>query len=394
MRRALRHLGLLAAVALPALLVASAVRSYRAIEAMREVYLRNHASMIAYQLEMSPGGPEGLAELQAHEPGLVGVQMFSAPLSGGSDTRYVNGLLAGHTLYYAFETVVDGRPIYRVYLPVHRQETVTAEPRLGIARLDLSAAEADFLGRDGQRNLIAAVAAAVASLLVLGAYLLAVRRRLERERLAELGEMSAVLAHEIRNPLGTIKGYVQLARERGDRVLEELLDPVIEETERLEKLVSDLLLFARPQQIAPVRVDWTEITARLPQVAAEAAAGRAVSVHVEPAGNLQLETDPHALDQILTNLVRNAAEALTAGGDIRISAERRAGEVIICVEDNGPGLETAARQKAFQPFFTTKTFGTGLGLPISQRLARQLGGKLELEAVEPHGARALLRLAA
>jgi len=373
----LRHVGLVAAVALPVLLVAAAVRSYRAIDAMREVFLRHRAAMIAYQLELVPAEPGAIAGLKAHEPDLVGIEVFPAPLAAGPEAARVNALFSGAALYDAFET----NGLYRVYLPVHR-------PALSVARVDISASAADFLVRNGRNNLLLALAAAVASVLLLGAYLLATRRRLHREHLAELGEMSAVLAHEIRNPLGTIKGYAQLARERSTGLAVELLDPVVRETERLERLVHDLLLFARPEQVQPATVHWSDLVSRLEPVAGH------VPLHIEPAPDLVFTADPNAVLQILTNLVRNAAEALPDGGHIHVRARRLPHGVVISVEDDGPGLSPDARRRLFQPFFTTKSTGTGLGLPISRRLASQLGAKLELEAVEPHGARAVLTLAA
>ncbi len=373
----LRHVGLVAAVALPVLLVAASVRSYRAIDAMREVFLRHRAALVAYQLELVPADPDAIAELQAHEPDLVGIQVFPAPLAPGPEAARVNALFSGAALYDVFET----NGLYRVYLPVHR-------PSRSVARVDISASAADFLVRDGRNNLLLALAAAVASVLLLGAYLLAARRRLHREHLAELGEMSAVLAHEIRNPLGTIKGYAQLARERSTGPAVELLGPVVEETERLERLVHDLLLFARPDQVQTATIHWPDIVSRLEAVAGE------VPLHIEPAPDLVFTADPHAVLQILTNLVRNAAEALPDGGHIHIRGRRLPHGVVISVEDDGPGLSADARRRLFQPFFTTKSTGTGLGLSISRRLASQLGAKLELEAVEPHGARAVLTLAA
>ncbi len=372
-----RRAGLAAAALLPALLVAASIRSYRAIGAVREVFLRHRAAMIAYQLEIGSADDEAIAELKAHEPDLAGIAIFTAPPASGPDAAPVAALLRGAVLYDA----VESDSLYHVYLPVHR-------PALSVARVDISAWAADFLIREGRRNLILALAAAAGSLLLLGAYVVAARRRLHRERLAELGEMSAVLAHEIRNPLGTIKGYAQLARERAVGLGGELLDPVIQETERLEKLVRDLLLFARPEPSRPRTVRWSEMVLRLTPVPDH------VRLHVEADPDLSFTADPDALLQILSNLIRNAAEALPEGGEIRVRARAAAQGVIITVEDNGPGLCPAAREHLFQPFFTTKTTGAGLGLPISRRLAAQIGGKLEVEAVEPHGARAVLTLAA
>jgi two-component system sensor histidine kinase HydH len=372
-----RRAGLVVAAALPALLAVASVRSYRAIGAMREVFLRHRAAMVAYQLEIAPPDAGAIEELKAHEPDLAAVTLFDEAPAGGPDARHVAALLGGTVLYHA----VDSGSVYQVYLPVHR-------PELTVARIDLSAASADFLTREARLHLIVALAAAAGSLLLLGAYLLATRRRLHRERLAELGEMSAVLAHEIRNPLGTIKGYAQLARERTTGLAAELLDPVIQEAGRLERLVRDLLLFARPEPRRAKVVRWADVTSRLGAMPA------GVHLHIEPSDGLEFKADPDALLQILSNLVRNAAEALPDGGDIRLRGRRAGRGVVITVEDNGPGLSTAAWDHLFQPFFTTKASGAGLGLPISRRLAVQLGGRLELEPVEPHGARAVLTLAA
>jgi len=201
-----------------------------------------------------------------------------------------------------------------------------------------------------------------------------------------------VLAHEIRNPLGTIKGFAQLAGERAGPAVQALLEPILSETARLEELVNELLLYARPQQPALRRTPWRETVAAIEAHARQLIGQRAIAFHAD-APALEWETDPNLLQQALLNLVRNAVEAIPDpdGGEVRIELRRLdAGGVAIAVIDNGPGLSSEVRRRLFEPFFTTKASGTGLGLSITRKLAQALGGDFTIRPAAPRGAEAVL----
>ncbi len=221
------------------------------------------------------------------------------------------------------------------------------------------------------------------------------RRQLELQHLARLGAMSAVLAHEIRNPLGTIKGFAQLALEQACGGLTALLTPIIEQTRRLETLVNDLLVYGRPPSPSPRKVAWAEIATRLTAHGNRLTEGRATRLNVAGA-DIQLQTDPDLLEHILVNLTRNAVDAVDGlpDGCVLIDVAPRDGGVTVAVRDNGPGVPDAEIPKIREPFYTTKASGTGLGLPISIRLTHALGGVFDIHNDEAGGTVATVTLPA
>ncbi len=214
------------------------------------------------------------------------------------------------------------------------------------------------------------------------------RREAELAHMAQLGKMSAVLAHEIRNPLGTIKGFAQLIGERAGAE-RDFVDAILAETSRLERLVQDLLLYGRPPAPRPRECAWNEIRGSL---LARLRPDPQVRVQCDPS-EVCWETDPDLLLQSLVNLSQNAIEAIPAGRNGEVNIQLTAGEppgVTITITDNGTGLGEEARPRLFEPFFTTKATGTGLGLVITRRLAASLGGSLELAPAGECGTRATL----
>jgi len=392
--RIYRYLWSLAVLALPLALLTSAVVTFRELQTMQRVYLRDRAATIAGRLETLL--PERLAEaletLAAEEPGLVDIQVFAAH-EETPERPLMDPIWRGQQLYQTREVDLNGEKVFRAYLPFH------AGSELRIARIDLAASAADFLVTHARHNVLVASLSGLV-LLLLSAYALWAarrtarleRRQLELEHLARLGELSAALAHEIRNPLGTIKGFAQLAAERADQAMLALLEPVLGEVRRLERLVTDLLLYGRPSEPAWRLTEWAVLCAGLEAYAREAIGARPIrfSCRAEP---WRMRTDPDLLKQVLVNLIRNSVEALEGSedGEVRLGAVRGpAGGLLISVEDNGPGLPQPVRARLFQPFLTTKATGTGLGLSIARQLASALGGQLNLLPVDPHGARAEL----
>ena len=186
-----------------------------------------------------------------------------------------------------------------------------------------------------------------------------------------------MLAHEIRNPLGTIKGFAQLLEERAAPEQLPLLRPIISETVRLEGLVKDLLLYGRPLQVERKPACASGIAGRLSAHALGLELTNGLALQV---ADVAFQTDSNLLEQALLNLLRNAAEALRGRPDAlcRLECDVVNRHVVWRVIDNGPGLSAEARKRLFEPFYTTKSFGSGLGLSITRKLAGSLGGELRI----------------
>jgi two-component system sensor histidine kinase HydH len=378
----------LAIVALPLVLLLSSLRTFNELDEQRTVYLRHRVAVLAARLERVPPGTE-VEALNDEEPNLAAVEIIQR--GGASDAASLAPIWNGGEL---FRTGFEG-DVFRAYVPYHSSEG------LRIARLDLSAAAADFLIVHAWHNVVVATLGGLA-LVTLSIYSVWAMRRaarlqmrhLEMEHLAHIGKMSAMLAHEIRNPLGTIKGYAQLAGERAPEELRALLDPVLSETQRLELLVNDLLAYGRPPHPNLRTVDWTEIAATVEQHARHLPGERPVRIVIAGDHNLQIHTDPALLSQALLNLVRNAIEAIPAeeAGEVRIEAAASREHAVIQVTDTGTGIAAGAQSRLFEPFFTTKPFGTGLGLAITRKLVQSIGGELEIGPRSGGGTAAVIRL--
>lgn len=380
------------AVALPLVLVWSAYRSYESQLSQRRVYLRSRIAAVAALLETLPdaSAPGQAESLMDEEPGLLDVRVYSQPSAGDG----LDSLWQGRELFRLEDTSLRDQPILRGYLPFHTQGD------LRLARIDLALASADFLVLPARRSLLVSLLAGLAILLlsVLTAWAFVRSRRAEMrqaelEHLAHIGQMSAVLAHEIRNPLGTIKGFAQLLAEQAPAALAPLLDPILTQSARLEQLVKDLLLYGRPPRPAFSSVPVAEIAGLLRSHASQLSVP-GVDFRIEGDDDGVIRTDRDILDQALLNLLRNAAEAVQeregAVVTVRIAPAPRGFR--ITVADNGPGFSPEAIGRLYQPFFTTKAFGTGLGLSTTRNLVRSLGGSLSIANAPGGGAIAELLL--
>lgn len=216
----------------------------------------------------------------------------------------------------------------------------------------------------------------------------------EKAQLATVGELAAAIAHEVRNPLAIIMNAVAgLRRKRiTDHDRETLLGILDEETARLNRLVGDLLRFARPVSVKRSRASLLELAERTQAVAGE----HRVIVSPEPGARVHVWADPNLLRIVFDNLVENACQAMLDGGDVtvRISDGRLDGEpaVTVDISDTGPGMSQSVLSRALDPFFTTRPSGTGLGLPIVQRITRAHGGTMEIDSREGEGTRIRLVL--
>jgi signal transduction histidine kinase len=221
------------------------------------------------------------------------------------------------------------------------------------------------------------------------------RRLQERDRLAALGQMAAGLAHEVKNPLGAIKGAAQLLGDptgRLDPQNREFVGIILEEVERLDRVVGSVLDYARPSKGDLGAVDVNAVVRRTILVLASDRA-EDWDIRTDLAEGLPFaRADAEQLRQVLINLIRNAVQAMAGRGKVfvatRLRSERsslagaveRPAWVEISVRDEGPGIAPHVLEKLFVPFFTTKPTGTGLGLAISQRAVEEMGGRIEVHS--------------
>ena len=215
-------------------------------------------------------------------------------------------------------------------------------------------------------------------------------RQREKERLATLGEMAAGLAHEIRNPLGAIKGAAQFLDPDSNRSDSKFLKIIIEETDRLNEVVTSFLDYSRPHSAQALETTLLDELARktLDSLRTTLPPSIEVDFQVSPrARGVETLVIPSQIQQVLINLVRNAVTALENFQSDRpkrlrvaldLEGEGRLQEALLTVEDNGPGIPRESLERIFIPFFTTSPGGTGLGLPISQKIIENHQGRIEV----------------
>ena len=224
-------------------------------------------------------------------------------------------------------------------------------------------------------------------------------RMKERERLAALGQMAAGLAHEIRNPLGSIKGAAQvlepIGQQSNDSSIREFLNIIVEEVDRLNKIVSQFLDYARPYRGDPKPLDVNDVVRRtLHLLPREEGPNKTEIVTTLVDGLPQVRADAEQLRQVFLNLSINAIQAMPRGGTLHVSSSLRrstrrgvaAAFLEVRFRDSGAGIPAGDLKNLFIPFFTTKEKGTGLGLPISQRIIENHGGTIEVRSKPGAGA--------
>lgn len=226
-------------------------------------------------------------------------------------------------------------------------------------------------------------------------------RLIRSERLASVGRLAAGLAHEVGNPIAALLGLEDLLLEGGLDPAEQqdFLQRMRKETERINRILRDLLQFARPSaQHEPPAAGNGDVAAAVTDTAALIAPQKEMrDVELDlsiPEGLPSVALSDEQLMQLVLNLVLNAVDALDGGGKVRVTAQASAGGVQLVVEDNGPGVATAVREKLFEPFVTTKEVGkgTGLGLAVCRGLVEAVGGSIALDHAFTGGARFVIDL--
>ena len=209
--------------------------------------------------------------------------------------------------------------------------------------------------------------------------------------LAAIGELSARIAHEIKNPLASISGSVQLIS-LDDRIAgadKKLLEIIVRETERLNELINDFLAYARPSQPMKIPVLLRQLLVDMAVILAADPRFNNVNIQNNCQERLTLAVDRNQIRQVFWNLFLNAAEAMPSGGTIKIDAmigkDGKEGisqeeKAKIVIADNGSGMTMNNVKRVFEPFFTTKSGGTGLGLAIVYRIIESHAGTIFVES--------------
>jgi two-component system sensor histidine kinase HydH len=221
---------------------------------------------------------------------------------------------------------------------------------------------------------------------------------LEKEKSLLLEEMAPVLAHEIRNPLGSIKGAAQYLRSETSAVdHQRLLDVIIEEVDRLNGVVSQFLNYAKPYTLKVKMQDVNQVIEKAISVIKASPRSDNVVIEKELRPDLPLiEVDAEQLIQVILNIAFNAIEAMQAGGTLIFRTSKISsgdGEAIgISIRDTGKGIKREEMKNIFKPFFTTKERGVGLGLAISQKIIKNHGGHIRVKSIPLQGSIFYIRL--
>jgi signal transduction histidine kinase len=215
------------------------------------------------------------------------------------------------------------------------------------------------------------------------------------EHLAHLGQLAASLAHAIKNPLAGISGAIQIIRgtlppsssHRG------IMDEMLAQIDRLDATVRDLLVYARPRQPARVSLDVNEIVGRVLNLLREEPSLRRLRVRQVRESELpRILADERQVEQVIMNLLLNAADASSEGGKVTISTRYDDGCIRMEIADNGIGMTPETLGRAFEPFHTTKTKGTGLGLSICKQIVEAHGGRINVRSTRHEGTTVVVEL--
>ncbi len=392
-------------------LALSAAYTFLTLMRLRAEYLRNRGREISSSIDMQARGPgrrnnpafwQGLLEdnYRDYEGGVAFLALRNqegrALATAGETSTATSGF-----------AMVGERSVFVFDLPLGSPGQMHAGIGPMIAGWHLSVgvytSEAESFRRQAYVHL-AVTGVAIGALLFLAVSLLRTLRRFldlkaraeSEKHLRALGTMGAALAHEIRNPLGAIKGLTQLVQEDlpADHDAQASLKTVISEAERLESLVTNLLNFARPKEPSISELDLAALVSHVRAMLQPKLEERGIDIRVIAGnGKTTVRSDEAGLRQILLNVLLNAIEVTPPGKDILVhTREERAGDLVVEIDDAGPGLGDRHPDELFEPFVTTKAQGTGLGLAVSRQIVERLGGSIELENLPRGGARCCIRL--
>jgi signal transduction histidine kinase len=208
------------------------------------------------------------------------------------------------------------------------------------------------------------------------------RELARRERMAEIGNFSMMIAHELKNPLGIIKGSIDIIAKEGvkSKVRKTMIEYIQDEVRRLNRLVEDFLSFARPKPAHKSMININQVVNKMvAMVPLQEFNEKEIALQVQLAADMrEVNVDEHQLYQALLNVFTNAVQAIPERGDIIISTANQKGGVVIEVTDSGIGISDEEKEKVFEPFFTKKQRGTGLGLAVVKKIMDNHNGEIRI----------------
>lgn len=401
-----KSMTLLGGLLLTSLLLWFAVANYRNAEPVAQSILRGMSLSLGQAIEA----------LAVRDPSLKTLADFSS-----HDSAYFSLIdTQGVIRFHRNPDLIGSRIEDQRYLPVAAAPVITEERvRLGtgevvfetqqqlhlpketmVLRLALHTWQADQIIRRARTGLVVIVVLLTIAwgfgLWVLRLQQRDLQRREEmnrHEQLVRLGELGAVLAHEVRTPLAGIKGFAQLLRERvQDLRQQEYADRIVKESERLEGLVTDLLIYARQEAMQ----QGSALVQELVQDAWEQLAGEAaragVGLQIRGVIVRPVACPGDRLRQMLLNLFTNAMQAMPDGGTVQVDLSDDDERATILIRDSGPGFAEESLTRAFDPFYTTRPSGSGLGLAVCSKIAAGYGGIVSLANARAGGAEITLQL--
>ena len=223
-------------------------------------------------------------------------------------------------------------------------------------------------------------------------------RQMENEvnrsrHLSSIGSLAAGVAHEIRNPLSSIKGFAVYFKERlsGNKEDEQTADVMIAETERLNRVISQLIEFAKPLDLKKEKVKFVELVQHAIKLIDADAQKNKISVRIDAAVEMPVvEVDPDKIKQVLLNIFLNALAALKESGKLTIELSPGKDNLTVIISDDGAGIEKADLPRIYDPYFTSKPAGTGLGLAVVQKIMEAHGGRINVESIAGKGTKVFL----
>ena len=383
-----------------------AIRDYRLAEPVAQENLRGLALTMATAME-------GVA---ARDPSLKSLALFQTPeiayaallaadgkilfhtnadLIGSevSDERYRSLLMSGGLSEKRIQ-LGTGETVYEFQTPVHLAGQAC------VLRLALHTWRSDTVMRWARQGMLV-IFSLLAMGWILGLVIIWLLRRQGRQQrqmakqqeLARLGEVGAVLAHEVRNPLAGIKGYGQLLEERlPDGKERGFAALIVSEAKRLEELAHNILLYTRSEPLAAASCQPAAIAAAVMALLAPQAQEQEIRFECDIPDDLLISCPEEGLRQVLLNLLTNGLQASPVGGEIILSGRRAGKWVEIRVTDNGPGIAKEMQTVLFEPFRTSKARGAGLGLSVCKKIIDGCGGSIEVKNIPGGGAEFTVRL--